>query len=128
MSDTTEPAWLVEGGPCFVERVGGPVTQHRITRLTKTQVVLTDGQRFNRARLSRSGSQWSGTLYLRGPKDPAALKKLASQRYRSKVSSTRAKVDALMLAWTRAPEGDLSSAHAAVVLLRDATAELEGDS
>jgi hypothetical protein len=72
-----------------------------------------------------NGGTWSGADYLRGPNDPRVLAKVASLRYRAKVSSTRAKVDGLMLAWSRAPEGDLSAAHAAAIHLRDAIAELE---
>jgi hypothetical protein len=123
-----EPEWLVAGGQVIVYNWRSGARRAVIERLTKTQVILPDGQRFNRRTLSKRGTGvWDGSIELRDPADPDMLAKLASQRYQAVVASTRHILTDLMLAWSRAAEGDLSAAHAAAIQLRDAIADLEGD-
>jgi hypothetical protein len=86
-SPQTEPEWLVEGGAVLVRVGRSRVERDRIARLTKRDVVLVSGSRFNRDRRSRrSADPWSATDYLLAPDDAAALAQLRDQQSRARLS------------------------------------------
>lgn len=77
MSDT--PEWLVPGATVAVvteaqHGTHGHVIYLCVDRILKRDVVLVDGQRFNKERLSRSNGTWSPTTDLLHPDDPKVLR------------------------------------------------------
>lgn len=80
---------------------GATLTAHVVTRLTKTRVVLDNGEWFPRARLwRRSDYAWSST-YLMPPDDPRVERAL-DQQYADALDSLRNRLGAARLGVTMA--------------------------
>lgn len=81
--DKSLPAWIVEGAEVvtFTQSRYHVVVRARatITKIMKRDIVLSDGQRFNRGRIMndlpyrRGESDWSAATYLAPDDHPAAI-------------------------------------------------------
>lgn len=77
MTDT--PAWLYPGAPVVVVTEAqfgqhGHVTHLTVDRILKRDVVLSDGQRFNKERLQRRNGTWDPPTDLLAPDDPKVVR------------------------------------------------------
>jgi hypothetical protein len=83
----TEQDWIREGATVAIYREGytgeGSYTTAAIAKLTKTQIVLSNEQRFNRERLTLVGSSRYTAPVLKPLNDPAIVKVNAAQQFRS---------------------------------------------
>ncbi len=99
ITEYAEPSWLIEGGPVLLEQLGtnDKITKATIERLTKTLVIVSDGNRYNRKTLSRSyGGTWGQTVYLRDLADPNVLARAENLRKRNLRINTAHRFEDLM--------------------------------
>jgi hypothetical protein len=126
MTSPVDPPWLTEGGTVAVDD-SHTVTFGTVARITKRDVVLDDGQRFSRARLSHSADgSWGRTKLLRNPSDQVVVRRVETQRRDAVRLRTARKVEDLMVKWRR--DGDdnlLAEATAALETARARLAELD---
>lgn len=123
---TTDPEWLTPGAVvCEVtigNRGGGSITTARVDRVLKRDVVLSNGHRYNRERLSKStGWAWYPTTDLLPPDDPIVARVQAENLDRRRRDSIRTEADLILTAlqtddWTAASEAWARLGHAIVEL------------
>lgn len=127
---TEDPRWLVAGARVAV--IGGPlsarverITMHRISRLTKRDVVLENGDRFSRSRLTRQvGGSYGPSYRLADAADDLVQAGHSAQRKRDRRHSTAVKVQDLMAKWDRT--NDDAYARTAATLIDEALSALAG--
>lgn len=84
MAEDDGPSWLVVGAEVVEYRLqnrrgeGAHVVATTVERLTKRDVVLANGARYNRGHLSKSNGAWSSNTYLIQATDPRVSRALAA--------------------------------------------------
>ena len=89
----TEHQWLTEGAEVAVIRSGWhtQMTMKQVARVTKRDVVLNDGTRYNRQTLHRSGDHYHS--HIRSADDPEVLALIAERDRRNKIGLLRKRVE-----------------------------------
>lgn len=80
--------WITEGATVYEYRAqnydAARLADATIAKVTKTQIVLTNGHRFNRETLRLVGERrgdWTAPTVLKAPDDPAVLDAQAAERW-----------------------------------------------
>jgi hypothetical protein len=94
----TDPDWLIVNAPVAEMGDRRTVSMTVVDRFTRTQVVLANGNRYRRDRLTRhTGDAWGPTYRLVPADDPRVLEILAKERR----VNLALRVEDLMLKWRR---------------------------
>lgn len=117
------PDWLTVGAKVAEYGHGSldaSVAFTYVKSIGKRDVVLTNGSRYNVARLWRSTGTWSPTVYLLPPDDPKVVKAVGAAKRREVERS----VVKLLAEWRE--KGDDGKRAAAIAILASAATPEEG--